>query len=156
LRKISQAVADRPWLDGLLVVGSLADDAADALSDIDLLVIIREKHFDQAWNERADLHGGESPLFAWDHRPDDASEIAAHRWLTSDLVLVEALIATPSSGLRLAPPWVLVAGDAHCHALLAPRPPIERSEMDGAPEAHPVETAYDEFKVCHPTGVLMT
>jgi hypothetical protein len=142
--EIADAVARSTWLDALLVVGSLADGAADALSDIDLLVIVREGHFDQAWAERESLRVT-GALCAWDQRPDHDAEIAAHRWLTPHLVLVEALIATSASGVRLAEPWKLVTGRSDASSALTHRPPIERSEMC-ATEPHPVEAAYDEFK----------
>jgi hypothetical protein len=144
LTKITDAVSRATWLDALLVVGSLADGAADALSDIDLLVIVREGQFEQAWAERGALHVT-GTLCEWDQRLDERAEIAAHRWLTGELVLVEALIATTSSGVRLAEPWELAAGRPDTPIGLTHRPPIERDEM-GAAEPHPVETAYDEFK----------
>jgi hypothetical protein len=144
LTKIADAAARATWLDALLVVGSLADDAADALSDIDLLVIVREGQFEQAWAERGLLRVTDT-LCAWDQRLDERAEVAAHRWLTSALVLVDALIATPSSGVRLAEPWELVVGEPAVPTRLTHRPPIERSEM-GTTEPHPVEAAYDEFK----------
>jgi hypothetical protein len=144
LRKIADAVARTAWLDALLVVGSLADGAADALSDIDLLVIVREGQFKQAWAERGTLRVT-GTLCAWDQQLDQDAEVAAHRWLTTDLVLVEGLIATPSSGVRLAEPWELVVGRRDTPTDLMHRPPIERTEM-GATEPHPVEAAYDDFK----------
>src|SRR3954462_12990892 len=55
LTKIADAVARTTWLDALLVVGSLADGVADALSDIDLLVIVGEGQFEQAWADREAL-----------------------------------------------------------------------------------------------------
>lgn len=142
--RIAKATTERQWLDGLLLVGSLAGDAADALSDIDLLVVVREDHFHQAWAERSHLHAGDA-LFMWDQRPNPAAEMAAHKWLTTDLVLVEALIATPSSGVRLADPWRMIAGDDEAPNRLTRRSPIGQSEI-GAGETHPVEAAYDDFK----------
>jgi hypothetical protein len=144
LTKIADAASRTTWLDALLLVGSLADDAADALSDIDLLVIIREGSFEQAWVERETLRVT-GTLCAWDQRLDHDAEVAAHRWLTPELVLVEALIATASSGVRLAEPWKLVVGRSDAPTALTSRPPIARSEM-GATQPHPVEAAYDEFK----------
>ena len=144
LLKIADAASRTTWLDALLVVGSLADGAADALSDIDLLVIVHEGAFDQAWAERETLRVT-GTLCAWDQHKDQDAEVAAHRWLTPDLVLVEALIATPASGVRLADPWELVAGRSDAPAGLTRRPPIARSELD-ATQPHPVEMAYDEFK----------
>ena len=144
LMKIADAASRTTWLDALLVVGSLAADAADALSDIDLLVIVREGGFEQAWAERDTLRVT-GTLCAWDQRLDQDAEVAAHRWLTPELVLVETLIATASSGVRLADPWELVVGRSDTPAGLTRRPSIARSEM-GTTQPHPVEAAYDEFK----------
>jgi hypothetical protein len=144
LSEIAKAASRTTWLDALLLVGSLADGAADALSDIDLLVIVREGRFNEAWNERELLRVA-GTLCAWDQRPDTTAEVAAHRWLTPDLVLVEALVATSASGVRLADPWELVVGRADAPTRLNHRPPITRSEM-GATAPHPVEAAYDDFK----------
>jgi len=145
LGRIAARARDRPWLDAVLLVGSLAADTADALSDVDLLVVVRDGRFDEAWAERAVLQS-EDALFAWDQRDDPNREIGAHRWLSGDVVLVEALFGTPSSGMRLAPPWSVLAGAPDAAARLIPRPPIERTEM-GHSAAHPVEAAYDEFKM---------
>jgi hypothetical protein len=145
LTKIAIAASRTTWVEALLVVGSLADDSADALSDIDLLVVVREGGFEQAWAERETLRVT-GTLCAWDQRLDQDAEVAAHRWLTPELVLVEALIATPSSGVRLAEPWELVVGRSDTPAGLTRRPPIARSEMDPTTQPHPVEAAYDEFK----------
>ena len=143
LAEIAKTIARTAWLDALLVVGSLANGEADALSDIDLLVIVREGQFDQAWAAREEVRVT-GTLCAWDQRNDNA-EVAAHRWLTTDLVLVEALFATASSGVRLAEPRDLVAGRSAAPAELAQRPRIHRSER-GRTEPHPVEAAYDVFK----------
>lgn len=144
MTKIAHVAVGRPWLDALLLVGSLADDAADALSDIDLLVVVRNGHFPQAWSDRACLHATDA-VYVWDQRPNEQAEAAAHKWLTPDLVLVEALMATPRSGVRLALPWTVVTGDPEAASRLTQRPAIERTEM-GVAEVHPVEAAYDEFK----------
>lgn len=144
LEQIADAARQFEWLRALLVVGSMAASTADALSDLDLLVIVHEGQFADAWQQRGLLHVTEA-LCAWDQRPDESREAAAHRWLTPELILVEALMATASSGVRLAQPWLVAAGDEGAADELAPRPPIKRSEMSGS-ESHPVEQAYDEFK----------
>jgi hypothetical protein len=145
LNAIVAAVDRLPWLRSLLVIGSLAeDDKADALSDIDLLVVVFPDAFDAAWAHREELHAT-GALCSWDQRADESSDVAAHRWLTPDLVLVEALMATPASGVRLADPWRLAAGDPAAPHELAHRPPIDRAEMS-ATQTHPVEAAYDELK----------
>jgi hypothetical protein len=144
LSGITDAAGQESWLRALILIGSLADDTADALSDLDLLVIVHEGRFAAAWASREALHAT-AALYSWDQFSGDLIEVAAHRWLTPDLVLVEALFATASSGLRIAPPYLVVTGDRDAPTALTPRAPIERSEMEPG-KAHPVEAAYDEFK----------
>lgn len=132
------------WLDGIVVIGSLAGPDADAASDVDLVVVVAEGRFADASSERTSLHRT-GALVAWDHRPDPAREVAAHKWFTTDLVLVEALVATPSSGVRLAPPFRVLVGGESAAARLASRPPVERAEMEGT-GLHPAEAAYDALK----------
>lgn len=144
LERIAGAAGVWRWLRALIVVGSMASNTADAVSDVDLLVIAREGTFDVAWEQRRQLEAT-GALCSWDQRPDESEEVAAHRWLTPDLVLVEALVATPRSGVRLAQPWRLIMGDLEVPGALVSRPPINRSEM-GDRESHPIERAYDEFK----------
>jgi hypothetical protein len=98
--------------------------------------------FEDAWQLRHELHGTGS-LACWDGRRQ--AEAAAHKWVTADLVLVEALFAGPDSGVRLAPPWRVVAGDPDLALRFTPRPPIQRTEMGS--DVHPVERAFDELKV---------
>ncbi len=78
LARVAGAVTRAPWLDALLLVGSLASDTADALSDVDLLVVVREDHFEQAWADREALQVAD-PLCAWDQPPVGDTEVAAHR-----------------------------------------------------------------------------
>lgn len=144
LAAVIRAAPSLAWIDAVVLVGSMADEAADALSDIDLIVVVREGRFDDAWSARHDLEAT-GALLAFDERPDPSREIGAHRWLTPDLVLVEALIATASSGVRLAPPWRILYGDAGVPDRLTRRDPIARAEL-GQRVGHPVETAYDALK----------
>jgi hypothetical protein len=129
---------------GALVVGSIAAGTADAASDIDLLVCAQPGRFGEAWRRRDELHVTGAPV-AWDNDPADSSEIGTHRWITSDLIMVEALITARGSGVRLARPWKVIAGDASVAECFEPRPPIDRTEFDTT-GAHPVELAYDNLK----------
>jgi predicted nucleotidyltransferase len=143
------ALADRcariEALEGAIVVGSFADGRADALSDIDLLLCVRPGRFDEAWASRDRLHVT-GALAAWDDRRGGFPEVGAHRWVTADIVLVEALIATPGSGVLLAPPWRVLAGPADLPDLFPQRPPIDRgTELRAA--SHPVERAFDTLKL---------
>jgi predicted nucleotidyltransferase len=152
-----QAVVERlvhrieaaPAVEGALLVGSLARGEADDLSDVDLIVVVAERRFDEAWAARGELEGGEA-LVAWDDSDPDRPEIGARKWLTRDVVLVECLLATRSSGVRLAEPFRVLVGNPGLPHGVARRPPIERPELDayvtereatGRP-FHAVEHAY--------------
>jgi hypothetical protein len=62
--------------------------------------------------------------------------------VTDEVVVVETLFATPSSGFRLADRFVVLAGEVP--GTVNRRPPIARSEMAGWP--HAVDLAYSTFK----------
>ncbi|MGD9894739.1 MAG: hypothetical protein AB7R89_31340 [Dehalococcoidia bacterium] len=57
-------------------------------------------------------------------------------------MVVETLFATPSSGFRLAEPYVVLTGRLPDD--VTRRPPIARSEMTGWP--HAVDLAYSTLK----------
>jgi hypothetical protein len=144
LAAITRQLAAAPDVLGALVVGSLAAGSADAASDIDLIICTRPGRFADAWASRHQLHAT-GALAAWDEQRETAKQIAVHRWMTRDFVLVEALYAAPGSGARLAQPWTLITGEPEVAAAFTARPPIDRSEMNRA--HHPVEQAYDDLKV---------
>jgi predicted nucleotidyltransferase len=129
LERLAARVETSPALEALLLIGSLARDEGDELSDVDAIVVVAEGRFDEAWAARHELDGGEA-LVAWDDLERGRPEIGGRKWLTRDIVLVECLLATPSSGVRLADPFRLVVGDPTVPELLARRPPIERSELE--------------------------
>lgn len=148
LTRLTERIGDDPALSGALLLGSLANGTGDELSDIDVLIVVREGWFEAAWSARSGLEGGEA-LVAWDDADPTRAEIGGHKWLTRDLVLVECLLATPTSGVRLAEPFSLLAGDASLPGLLERRAPIPRDELEDFAQtradlgrAHPVETAY--------------
>jgi hypothetical protein len=145
LGHIAGQLAGMPEVLGAILVGSMAGGVADACSDIDLLVCTKDGEFGAAWTRRHDLHGTDA-LACWDQGPQEGGEIGVHRWVTGDMVLVEALIAGPGSGVRLARPYRVVAGDPDVAGRFEPRPPIDRAEFsrDGA---HPVDLAFDDLKV---------
>jgi len=145
LAAISRQLAAAADVLGALVVGSLAAGTADAASDIDLIICTRPGRFAEAWARRHDLHAT-GALVSWDDQRQTATEIAVHRWVTPDLVLVEALFAAAGSGVRLAQPWKLITGEPEASAAFPARPPINRSEMNRA-AAHPVDQAFDDLKV---------
>ncbi len=144
LALVSERLAAMPEVLGAILVGSLASGTADACSDIDLLVRTPEGRFAAGWERRHDVHG-DSALACWDQGPNPGSQVAVHRWVTTDMVMVEALFASPASGARLAKPWRVVVGDQAVADSFEPRPPIDRAEFtrDGA---HPVDLAFDDLK----------
>ncbi len=132
---------------GAILLGSFAAGRADALSDLDLLLVAREGKFSAAWTRRHDLHGAEM-LVSWDVMREGVMEMGAHKWITPDVIMVECLIATPSSGVRLVGPFAVITGDARLPEMLTRRPPITRDELL-VPIPSPgseIESAYDEFK----------
>jgi hypothetical protein len=146
LDQLEQHSAALPWVSVVIVIGSLASGQADGISDVDLLIGVHHHAFDQAWTNRARLRVT-GAVRNWDHWLDEAGGAGTHKWLSADFVLVEALIAVPASGVRLAPPWRVLAGDPQLADRWPARPPISRDELrGGADTLHPVEAAYDEFK----------
>jgi Nucleotidyltransferase domain len=147
LERLVERVEASPLLEGLVLVGSFARGQADPLSDLDLVVVAPEDGFEAAWAARGALHGG-SALVAWDRRDPGFERAGAHKWLTRDLVLVECLLSTVSSGVRLADPAVVIAGDPGLLSRFPRRPPITRTEIREHPmEVHAIERAYDELKL---------
>lgn len=144
VEEVLGAMTSDPDLLGILLLGSFAAGTADALSDLDLLLVVEDDGFERVWEKRALLH--RPALFAWDlfagERP-----VGAHKWLTSELVLVECLIAEPGSGVRLAEPFVRLSGPVDLPDRLTRRAPILRGEVTGgAIEGNMVEALYDAFK----------
>jgi predicted nucleotidyltransferase len=137
-----------PVLAGAILIGSFAADTADEVSDVDVIVVVDEGRFDEAWEDRSELEGSEA-LVAWDVVDSKHSEIGGHKWLTADMVLVDCLVATPSSRVRLADPFRVLAGDVSLSDRLTHRQPIARAEveafaeeLEAAGSVHDTERAY--------------
>ncbi len=143
LAAVAERLAGWPEILGALVVGSLAAGTADAASDVDLIVCTRPGQFDAAWQRRRDLPVT-GVLTWWDDGPEAGRQLGVHRWVTDDMVLVEALFAAPGSGMRLARPWRVVVGDAGVASSFTPRPPVDRAEFNL--DAHPIDRAFDDLK----------
>ena len=111
-----------------ILIGSFAAGTSDDLSDVDLVIAVEDGAFADAWAQRAQLHAGEA-LYRWDVRTEPDRDVAAHKWITRDLVLVEALIAAPAARTRLADPYRVVGGDAAAVAGFVRTPPIERTDL---------------------------
>jgi hypothetical protein len=133
-----------PEVEAVILIGSLASGAADPISDVDAIVIVRESSFDAGRQQRHALHAASVPA-CWDHPiGPPPSAVAAHKWIDDSGVLVEVLIATASGPLRVAEPARVVLGDPAVLTRTNRRPPIRREEMTES--AHPVESAYDMLK----------
>jgi hypothetical protein len=146
LERLIERVEASPALDGMILLGSFARGEVDALSDLDLVLVAPDGRFEAAWVARAELRGG-STLVAWDQRDPGLTQAGAYKWITGDLVLVECLLATPASGVRLAEPAAVLAGDRGLLDRFPRRPPVTRAEMAAHPvDVHPVERAYDQLK----------
>lgn len=124
-----------------VLVGSFAAGLADALSDIDLILLAPDGGFARAWDLRHELHA-EEPIMAWDEPRPGLPEVAGHSWLTREIIMVETLFATASSGFRLAEPHVVLAGTLPAQTEM--RHPISRGEFTSTP--HPVDHAYSALK----------
>jgi hypothetical protein len=141
LERLLERLEPRPWFGAAILVGSLATEGDDELSDIDLLVVVSD--FRRAWAERAALEGPDA-LVSWDAEVQE--RVAAHKWLTRDLVLVECLLGEPGA-FRLAEPFRLLAGSASLLERVPRRPALTRDQVRGSGAAvDPIERAYDELK----------
>jgi Nucleotidyltransferase domain len=144
---LAEVGAKRPYL-GVVLLGSFARGEADDLSDVDFVVFAAEGAFETAWGQRHRLHPADASC--WDYpRPQDRREVAGHRWLTSDFVLFDGLIATPS-GTRLADPMHIVAGDKTLAAKIVKREaitPAEQHERGDEIELHEIERLYGQLKL---------
>lgn len=136
-------IESSPDLAGALLLGSFARGSADSLSDVDLIVVARPGRFDRAWQARDRLRGPDA--VAWfDDLVQPATELGGHKWMTTDLVFVECLIATATSGVRTTDDAVVIVGEAGLKDDLPKRPPIRRAEMTGG--SWEVERLYDALK----------
>jgi hypothetical protein len=131
-----------------VLLGSFARGESDDLSDVDFIVFAAEGGFEAAWERRHDLHPGDA--WCWDYpRPPGDRDVAGHRWLTSDFVLFDGLIATPS-GTRIADPFHLLVGSDALGGQLVRREPItaeERHRRKDELALHEIETLYGQLKL---------
>jgi hypothetical protein len=148
LDRLVQRIEASSALAGAFVIGSLARGEGDELSDVDLFVVVADGRFDEAWAARAALEGGEA-IVAWDQLEAGRANVGGRKWLTRDLVLVECLLTTPSSGAKLAEPHRLLTGPLDLAERVPRTPPIPREEPDEYAQVqreagltHPIQTAY--------------
>jgi hypothetical protein len=139
IRQLAEAATAPPFL-GLVLLGSFARGHADDLSDVDFTVFAAEGRFDEAWRQRHRLHPPNAAC--WDYpRPAGDRDVAAHRWLTSDFVLFDGLIADPMH--------VLVGGENLARRIVK-RAAITAGERDQRKDEitlHEIETLYGQLKL---------
>jgi len=121
-------VAEIPAVDGLLAIGSFAAGQPDELSDLDLVVVVPEGRFEEAWEQRASLQTPDA-LTWWDFRPYPDRDVGGHKFLTRDIVKVELLFSTPSGGAQLADPYAVLVGDDSLGERFPRLKPIPRQEL---------------------------
>ncbi|MEJ7791250.1 MAG: nucleotidyltransferase domain-containing protein [Gaiellaceae bacterium] len=121
---VAERVREHPDLEALILIGSFAKQSADEASDVDMVVAVSEGRFENAWADRHLLSPPDS-LVKWDIRPDPEREIGSHRFLSRNVVKVEILLATPSSGFQLADPIAVVGGDESVVERFPRIPPID-------------------------------
>ena len=145
--ELAEAAASPPFL-GVVLLGSFARGEADAFSDVDFTVFAAEGEFEAAWEQRHRLHPPDASC--WDYpRPPGNRDVAGHRWLTTDFVLFDGLIATPS-GMRLAEPMHVLVGDDALARLIVRREPVtaaEEHERKDEITLHEVEQLYGQLKL---------
>ena len=139
---LAERVAAEPQLAGLMLLGSFARGEADSFSDVDFIVVVEPGRFGEAWKRRHELHPDGSAC--WNYPRPDEREVAAHRWLTPDLVLFDGLIAT-SSGARIADPLVVLVGETTLADRMTRFDPT--AERGGEIELHEVEQLYGQLKL---------
>ncbi|MHB1242809.1 MAG: nucleotidyltransferase domain-containing protein [Gaiellaceae bacterium] len=139
---LAERVEATPHLAALVLLGSFARGEADPLSDVDFIVLVEPGRFEEAWTARHDLHPDD--VTCWDYARPDEREVAAHRWLTSDLVLFDGLLST-ASGSRIADPLVVLVGDASLVEEMSRFDPTSGGGQEI--ELHQVEKLYGQLKL---------
>jgi hypothetical protein len=122
---IEQACASDVFGAGFLL-GSLARGEGDDYSDIDLMLLVRDGCWDDAWSHRLAFSG--DALYRWDET-EPSIEKAKHAWLTRDFVLVECTFTTATGAHPLADPFVVVKGDESDATRLPRLPPFTRERL---------------------------
>lgn len=147
LVELSRIAANPPFL-GVVLLGSFARGEADDLSDVDCCVFAADGDFEAAWQQRHRLRPADASC--WDYpRPPGDRDVAGYRWLTTDFVLFDGLIATPS-GARLAHPMHVLVGDDALTRQIIKREPIteeDRQRHRDELRLNEVEELYGRLKL---------
>jgi hypothetical protein len=146
---IAALVEASPLFEGLLLIGSFAAGRADDVSDIDLVGVVAEGSFSEAWATRREL---EPPgtIHSWTRPWED--EARTHKFFTREFVHVELVLATPTSGFEVADPVVPLVGEESLVKRFKRREAIPREELEdfveaarAAGEIPPVQEHYGEL-----------
>lgn len=149
----AETAAAIPELDGLLLLGSFASGRADEVSDVDLVAVVADGCFAEAWARRREM---ELPgtLFQWDVQVESDGDAASHKWITRDIVKVECGFADASrSAMQLAEPYAVLVGDASVATRFPPLEPIPADVLEAYAQelrdkgmVPDVETTYGELR----------
>jgi hypothetical protein len=149
----AEQVAKSQEFDGLLLIGSFAAGRADEVSDVDLVAVVRDGRFRQAWAQRREL---ETPgaLLQWDLVIDGEGDTASHKWLTRGIVKVECTIVDAARGdMKLAEPYAVIAGDTSLASRFPPLASISPDVLEAYAQGlrdkgliPEVETRYGELR----------
>ncbi|HJQ51815.1 MAG TPA: hypothetical protein VJ838_14970 [Gaiellaceae bacterium] len=149
----AEKAAGMAELDGLLLLGSFAAGRADQISDVDLVAVVAEGRFSEAWQRRRDLETA-GTLYQWDVRMESDGDAASHKWITQDIVKVECGFADAAhSAMQLAEPYAVLVGDesvATRFPALESIPPdlleVYAQELRDRGMVPDVETAYGDLR----------
>lgn len=142
-RLLASVDGSRHW-ETAVIVGSLASGQADAMSDVDVFILVETGAFAGAWEHRHELHGG-SVVACWDTGVDGVAS-AGHKWLTCDLVYFDCKVAEPEE-VTLAEPFVVAVGREELLARIETEPlPQKRERTWRCDGPKPVAVAYAELK----------
>jgi hypothetical protein len=149
----AKTAAEMPEVDVLLLLGSFAGGRADEISDVDLVAVVADGCFSDAWARRRDLETS-GTLFQWDVHVAADGEAASHKWFTREIVKVECgIVDATRSTFQLAEPYAVIVGDRTVAHRIPPLEPIPRDVLEAyaqelreqgmVPE---VETRYGELR----------
>ncbi len=82
IERLLRAVEGSHHWQAAVIVGSLATGHADAVSDVDVFILVEAGAFQMAWEHRHELHG-DSIVTCWDTGVERVA-YAGHKWLTWD------------------------------------------------------------------------
>jgi predicted nucleotidyltransferase len=120
----AETAANMAEVDGVLLLGSFAAGRADQISDVDLVAVVTDGRFDDAWARRRELET-DGTLYRWDVHIESDGDAASHKWITQDIVKVECGFADPArSAMQLAEPYAVIVGGESVATRFPPLEPI--------------------------------